>query len=397
MAKGERMKNPFKKRSNSNIGIVVGSSDDCICVPGYTSLDQCPEVLTGCRRIAELIGSITIYLMSNTEQGDVRIVNELSKMIDITPMPNMTRTTWVQSFVMTMLLQGRGNAIVLPHTRAGYLRSLEPISASRVSWEPIGWSDYNVFIDGRKYRPDDVLHFVYNPDPVYLWKGRGINVSLKDIANNLKQAEATKKGFLESKWKPSVIVKVDAMTEAFASPEGREKILDDYIKMDGAGKPWIIPGEQIDVETIKPLTLADLAISDTVEIDKRTVAAVLGIPPFLVGVGEYDKNAWNAFVQNTVRPIALSIAQEMTKKLIISPNWYLKFNTLSLMDWDLQTIADVYGGLSDRGFVTGNEVRDRIGMSPAEGLDEFRVLENYIPIDMTGMQKKLIQGDESDE
>ena len=397
MAKGERMKNPFKKRSNSNIGIVVGSSDDCICVPGYTSLDQCPEVLTGCRRIAELIGSITIYLMSNTEQGDVRIVNELSKMIDITPMPNMTRSTWVQAFVMTMLLQGRGNAIVLPHTRAGYLRSLEPISASRVSWEPVGWSDYNVFIDGRKYRPDDVLHFVYNPDPVYLWKGRGINVSLKDIANNLKQAEATKKGFLESKWKPSVIVKVDAMTEAFASPEGREKILDDYVKMDGAGKPWIIPGEQIDVETIKPLTLADLAISDTVEIDKRTVAAVLGIPPFLVGVGEYDKNAWNAFVQNTVRPIALSIAQEMTRKLIISPNWYLKFNTLSLMDWDLQTIAEVYGGLSDRGFVTGNEVRDRIGMSPAEGLDEFRVLENYIPIDMTGLQKKLIQGDESDE
>ena len=385
------MKLPFmQKRSNSNIGIVV-SNDDCICVPGYTSLDQCPEVLTGCRRIAELIGSITIYLMSNTEQGDVRIVNELSKMIDITPMPNMTRSTWVQSFVMTMLLQGRGNAIVLPHTRAGYLRSLEPISASRVSWEPIGWSDYNVFIDGRKYRPDDVLHFVYNPDPVYLWKGRGINVSLKDIANNLKQAEATKKGFLESKWKPSVIVKVDAMTDAFASPEGREKILDDYIKMDGAGKPWIIPGEQIDVETIKPLTLADLAISDTVEVDKRTVAAVLGVPPFLVGVGEYDKNAWNAFVQNTVKPIALSIAQEMTKKLIISPNWYLKFNTLSLMDWDLQTIAEVYGGLSDRGFVTGNEVRDRIGMSPAEGLDEFRVLENYIPVEMSGQQKKLIQ------
>ena len=389
------MKNPFKKRE-SQIGFILGSADDCICVPGYTSLDNCPEVLTGCRRIAELIGSITIYLMNNTEQGDVRIVNELSKMIDITPMPNMTRSTWVQSFVMTMLLRGRGNAIVLPHTRGGYLKRLEPISASRVSWEPIGYSDYNVFIDGRKYRPDDVLHFVYNPDPIYLWKGRGINVSLKDIANNLKQAEATKKSFLESKWKPSVIVKVDAMTENFASPEGRQKILDDYIKMDGDGKPWIIPGEQIDVETIKPLTLADLAISDTVEVDKRTVAAVLGVPPFLVGVGDYDKNAWNAFVQNTVRPIALSIAQEMTKKLIISPNWYLKFNTLSLMDWDLKTIADVFGGLSDRGFVTGNEVRDRIGMSPADGLDDFRILENYIPYDMSGQQKKLIQENDNE-
>lgn len=386
------MKLPWQARSKCpQIGLVVGTTEDSICVPGYTSLDKCPEVMTACRRIAELIGSITIHLMKNTDNGDVRIVNELSKMIDITPMPNMTRSTWVQAFVTTMLLQGRGNAIVLPHTRAGIIKRLEPISASRVSWEPIGWSDYNVFIDGRKYRPDDVLHFVYNPDPVYLWKGQGINVSLKDVANNLKQAAATKRGFLESKWKPSVIVKVDAMTDQFATPEGREKILNEYVKMDGAGKPWIIPGEQIDVQTIKPLTLADLAISDTVEVDKRTVASVLGIPPFVLGVGDYDKDAWNAFIQNTVRPIALQIAQEMTRKLIISPDWYLKFNTLSLMDWDLKTISEVFGGLSDRGFVTGNEVRDRIGMNPVDGLDEFRVLENYIPVDKSGLQKKLVQ------
>ena len=386
------MRLPWQARSKCpQIGLVVGTTEDSICVPGYTSLDKCPEVMTACRRIAELIGSITIHLMKNTDNGDVRIVNELSKMIDITPMPNMTRSTWVQSFVMTMLLQGRGNAIVLPHTRAGIIKRLEPIAASRVSWEPIGWSDYNVFIDGRRYRPDDVLHFVYNPDPLYLWKGQGVNVSLKDVANNLKQAEATKKGFLESKWKPSVIVKVDAMTDQFATPEGRNKILDEYVKMDGAGKPWIIPGEQIDVQTIKPLTLADLAISDTVEVDKRTVASVLGIPPFVLGVGDYNKDAWNAFIQNTVRPIALQIAQEMTRKLIISPDWYLKFNTLSLMDWDLKTISEVFGGLSDRGFVTGNEVRDRIGMNPVDGLDEFRVLENYIPVDKSGLQKKLVQ------
>ena len=388
----------FQKRDTSSaIGIVIGKEDDPICVPGYVSLDRNPEVMTACRRIAELIGSITIHLMSNTESGDVRIVNELSRMIDITPMPNMTRTTWMSSVVMTELLYGRGNAIVLPHTRGGYLKRLEPISAARVGFLPVGYSDYQVQIDGRTYRPDDVLHFVYNPDKYYMWKGQGVTVQLKDIADNLKQAEATKKGFLSSKWKPSVIIKVDAMSEMFDSPEGRDKILDEYIRMDGAGKPWIIPGEQISVETIKPLSLADLAISDTVEVDKRTVAAVLGVPPFLLGVGEYDQRAWNAFVQNTVRPIALGIAQEMTKKLILSPQWYLRFNTLSLMDWDLQTISSVYGALSDRGFVTGNEVRDRIGMSPAEGLDEFRVLENYIPYDMAGLQKKLIQGGNGDE
>ena len=386
----------IKKRSTSKVGIVV-SKEDTFCVPGYIPLDKCPEIMTGVRRIAELIGTMTIHLMNNTEQGDVRIVNELSRMIDINPMPNMTRSTWVQAFVTTLLLSGRGNAIVLPHTSRGLLRRLEPIAASRVSFNPIGWSDYEVYIDGRRYRPDDVLHFVYNPDPTYLWKGKGVNVSLADLARNLKQAEKTKEGFLASKWKPSVIIKVDAMTPQFATPEGRKQMLESYIESDGEGQPWIVPGEQIDIETIKPLTLADLAISDTVEVDKRTVAAVLGIPPFVLGVGEYNQKAWNAFVQNTIRPIALGIAQEMTRKLIVSPNWYLKFNTLSLMDWDIQTISEVFGKLSDRGFVTGNEVRDRIGMSPVEGLDEFRILENYIPYDMSGLQAKLIQKGDNDE
>lgn len=388
------MKNPFKKRSHGNIGIVLDAEHDSLCVPGYTSLDHNPEVMTACRRIAEIIGSMTIHLMANTENGDIRIVNELSKMIDITPMKNMTRSTWIEGIVMTMLLYGKGNAIVVPRTRAGYLKELRPISAGRVSFNAIGYDDYTVMVDGKSYRPDDVLHFVYNPDKTYLWKGQGVTISLRDIADNLKQAEATKKGFLESKWKPSVIIKVDAMTEAFASKEGRNKILEEYIEMDGAGKPFIIPNEQIEIETIKPLSLADLAISDTVEVDKRTVAAVLGVPPFLVGVGEYSAAAWNAFVQNTIRPIVLGIAQEMTKKLILSPEWYLRFNVQSLMDWDLKTISDVFGGLSDRGFITGNEVRDRIGMNPVDGLDEFRVLENYIPFDMAGLQKKLVQDGE---
>ena len=385
----------FMKRDKGKVAVVVQDQNDDICVPGYTSLDKNPEVMTACRRIAQVLGSIPIHLMNNTESGDERIVNELSRLIDINPMTNITRSQWIEFIVMTLLLYGEGNAIVRPKTRAGIIKYLEPIAGDRVTFNTIGYSDYQVLIDGRAYDPDEIIHFTFNPDKTYPWKGQGVRVALKTIADNLKQAEATKKGFLSSKWKPSIIVKVDALTDEFSDPKKRQKVLDDYVKNDNAGQPWIVPAEQFDIQTIKPLTLADLAISDSVEVDKRTVAAIYGVPPFLLGVGEYDKAAWNDFVAHTIAPIAIAIQQELTKKLIFKPEWYLKFNVLSLMDWDLKTIADVFGSLSDRGFITGNEVRDRIGMSPIEGLDEPRVLENYIPFDMASLQKKLVQeGDE---
>jgi HK97 family phage portal protein len=293
---------------------------------------------------------------------------------------------------MNLLLYGRGNSIVVPHTYKGLLQSLEPISANRVSFLSVGTRDYRVLIDGREKDPANLLHFRHNPDPFYLWQGRGLQVSLRDVANNLKQAAATEKGFLESKWKPSVIVKVDGMIEEFSSKEGRKKLLDQYVESSEAGEPWLIPADQFEVEQIRPLSLADLAIKDTVELDKRTVASIVGVPPFVLGVGEYNRDAWNSFIQNKVRPIVIGIQQEMTKKLIISPNWYLRFNILSLMDWDIQTIYSVFGGMSDKGLATGNEVRDKLGMSPRDGLDDLRILENYIPADMIGDQKKLAQG-----
>lgn len=375
------------------VGYVLGTDFDTLCCGEYTSLDHCPEIMTGVRRIAELIGSMTIYLMENTKNGDVRIINELSKKIDIYPIDTMTRSKWMEAIIMNLFLYGDGNSIVVPHTWNGILKSLEPIAASRVAFVPDGnsYRDYKVYIDGKPKSPGNVLHFVLNPDKYYLWKGRGLSISLRDLATNLKQASATERGFMESKWKPSIIVKVDAMIEEFSTPEGRQKILDDYVRSASVGEPWLIPGEQFQVEQIRPLSLADLAIVDTVELDKRAVASILGVPPFVLGVGEYNQKQWNNFIQTTIRPLCMSLAQEMTRKLIINDKWYLRFNTLNLMDWDVTSISQVFGVLYDRGIVTGNEVRDRLGYDPKDGLDELHVLENYINIDKIDDQKKLLQ------
>lgn len=385
----------FRKQKRSVV-FAQGSFFDEICTSGYTPLDKIPEVVACARKIAELIGSATIHLMSNTEGGDERIVNELSRVIDIEPMPNMTRPVWMEGIVMTMLLYGKGNAIVQPHTWNGFIQSLEPIAASRVGFEADGFRDYHVTIDGIPKDPRNVLHFVYNPDKNYLWRGTGITVALKDVLDNLVQARATEKAFMSSEYKPSVIIKVDSMVSDMADPEKRQKLIESYIKPQKKGEPWLVPAEQFDIEQVKPLTLGDLAINDSVTLDKKMVAALFGVPAWVVGVGEYKKDEWNAFIQTTVMAIAKSIAAELTKKLIINPRWYLTFNIWSLMDYDLKTVSDVLLSGADRGYVNGDEWRDRMHMNPA-GLKEFKLLENYIGYDYTNLQKKLIQPKEGEE
>lgn len=387
--KQKRAREPTQKRS---VAFVTNSGWETLECAGYTSLAHNPEVTTAVDTIARLIGSMTIHLMENTENGDIRVRNELSRKVDIDPNRYMTRSAFVQWIVKTMMLDGSGNAVVYPETRRGILRNLQPIPAAFASFIPDGFG-YKVVISGREYDPDNVLHFVLNPGSYYPWLGEGYRVALSDVANNLKQAAATEKGFMSSKWKPSIIVKVDSLTDEFSSKEGRKKLLEDYIETTEAGEPWMIPADQFSVEQVRPLTLSDLALADFVQLDKRTVAAILGVPPFVLGVGDFHREAWNNFISSTIMPIARAIEQELTRKLLVSPNWFFRFNVRSLYNYELRDMAQVADDQFVRGIMTGNEVRDWIGMPPLEGLNELVILENYIPRGMIGEQNKLNGGD----
>lgn len=389
MKKQKRAREPTRKRS---VAFVTNSGWETLECAGYTSLAHNPEITTAVDTIARLIGSMTIHLMENTENGDIRVRNELSRKVDIDPNRYMTRSAFVQWIIKTMMLDGNGNAVVYPETRRGILRNLQPIPAAFASFIPDGFG-YKVVISDREYDPDNVLHFVLNPGSYYPWLGEGYRVALSDVANNLKQAAATEKGFMSSKWKPSIIVKVDSLTDEFSSPEGRRKLLEDYVETTEAGEPWMIPADQFSVEQVRPLTLSDLALADFVQLDKRTVAAILGVPPFVLGVGDFHREAWNNFISSTIMPIARAIEQELTRKLLVSPNWFFRFNVRSLYNYELRDMAQVADDQFVRGIMTGNEVRDWIGMPPLEGLNELVILENYIPRGMIGEQNKLNGGD----
>ena len=309
----------------------------------------------------------------------------------------MNRSNFVQWIVRTMYLEGRGNAVVWPRTAGGTLQELVPVPAAYTAFVPEGlWDGYRVMINGAEFRSQDVLHFALNPGSYYPWKGDGYTLSLQDVANTLKQAAATEKGFMQSKWKPSLIVKVDALADEFSTKAGRQKLLEDYVEGAEAGQPWLIPAESFDVKDVKPLTLSDLALADFVELDKKTVAKILGVPAFVLGVGEFRREEWNNFVSTTIMPLCQILEQELTRKLIAEPDLHFMFNSRSLYNYDLRDLARVADDQYIRGIMTGNEVRNWIGLSPMEGLDELIILENFIPRGMVGDQSKLTGGNDNE-
>lgn len=369
---------PQMRSTSSGVFLCSDEAYRVLCGDGYKPLSSCPEVQMAVNAYADTIASMTIHLMQNTDKGDVRLKNELSRRMDIDPHPDMTRHQLIYDIVHTLLLEGEGNQVTIPIYWDGYLERLEPVAPSRVSiLPPQNGGRYRIMAGGVPMNPDEVLHFVRNPDPEAPYRGRGYTIGLRDVVKSIRQATATKQTLMENP-APSIIVKVDGLTEELQTPEGREKLSNQYLSRTENGRPWMIPADTLEVTQVKPLTLNDLAIKTNLELDKKSIASMLKVPGFMVGVGEFNAKEFDWFVSVPCMTVAKIIEQELTRKTLLSPDWYWKMNNRTLLNYDIERIVSVGKELVDRATMRRNELRDWLGMSPDPEMDDVLILENYL-------------------
>lgn len=380
------------------VGIVTQTDWDLLFAGGYVPLYSCPEVAMCVDAIADLVSNMTLRLMRNTDTGDVRVVNGLSRAIDIVPNAYQNRKAFVYNIVSTLLTVGNGNCVVVPRFDAdGNLLSLMPARPSSVMFDDLPDGGYKIRVGQTVYSPDEILHFAINPDPERPWIGRGRSVSLSSIVDCINQANATKTALQKSPV-PSIVMKVDGLTEDLSTRDGRQKMIDRFVDSNDRGVPWIIPAETMELQQIKPLTVSDLAIKENLELDIKRIAGIFRVPAFMVGVGDFNRDEYDNFITTTVMSIAQVIEQELTRKLLYSPDYHITFNPRSLHSYSITELVSAGKELVDRMAMRRNEWRDWLGLSPDEDMEELLALENYIPADRLGDQKKLKgEGDNGDE
>lgn len=380
------------------VGIVTQTDWDLLFSGGYVPLYSCPEVAMCVDAIADLVSNMTLRLMRNTDTGDVRVVNGLSRAIDIMPNAYQNRKAFVYNIVSTLLTVGNGNCVVVPRFDAdGNLLSLMPARPSSVMFDDLPDGGYKIRVGQTVYSPDEILHFAINPDPERPWIGRGRSVSLSSIVDCINQANATKTALQKSP-APSIVMKVDGLTEDLSTRDGRQKMIDRFVDSNDRGVPWIIPAETMELQQIKPLTVSDLAIKENLELDIKRIAGIYRVPAFMVGVGDFNRDEYDNFITTTVMSIAQVIEQELTRKLLYSPDYHITFNPRSLHSYSITELVSAGKELVDRMAMRRNEWRDWLGLSPDKDMEELLALENYIPADRLGDQKKLKgEGDNGDE
>jgi HK97 family phage portal protein len=351
---------------------------DCSCDFSKFKIENSPELFSAINVYGEIVSSLPIHLMQATPGRNVRVDNGLAKVLDIYPNPRQTRADFMYELVYTMLFHGF--CIVKPTWKENpnnsdswdWLDTVSVINPSRTSIQRDLDYRVTIYVDGKPVSNNEYL--IFTATNFFGWKSL-----LKDTAATLYQTLQTHKSMLEFPF-PPVIVRVPDYNKLLKSVDGKQKFEEMYLSGWKRGAPLLIPSEVVDVQTIKPTSINDLGLKDSVTIDRQTISGLTGVPDFLLsGAGDFSVLRFNNFVETCIQHVCTVISQEFTRGLIETRSYFFSFNITKLYNYTLQEKVQVIRLMANVGAITPNEIRGAFGYEflPDPIYDKPIMLENY--------------------
>jgi len=307
------------------------------------------------------------------KRGENKVEIDKHPALDLINRPNdfLTRIDFL--FSISLYLDLVGEAFFLIDKKANELWALEPDKMEVISDEKNFINQYK-YNGTQTFKSDQILHFK-EMNPVNQWRGASPLKSASETIDADNAAKLWNLKFFENGAKPSNILK----TKENLSRDAIETLKKQWSQFNenvrNAHKTAILPsGLEFESTTSqKEMDFVNLGNSA-----RDRILAILGVPKEIIGLVE-NTNRSNAeaseynFKKNTILPRLIKIAEKLTLDFLPvfdnSEGLYFEFDdpTPENIELELKKCQTLY----DIGAISPNEIREKFGMKPREGGNEF--------------------------
>lgn len=348
--------------------------------------ESLPAVMNAVAVIAEAVATMPCYLYRVNHHNGKEAREWLSNhpvdyLLNETPNDCQTAYQFKRTMMRHCLLNGNVYAVI-DWGRDGQPKALYPYAPGSVVPERIGERKYKYTITEpytgtvRTYLQDEILHLRYSTEDGFLGRSP-ITICPETLGLGLAQqrhgASVMKNGMMSS----GVIKTKDWLD----SVNGKKALdaLERYKGARNAGKTPIIEGgmeyEQLGMSNQDAEWLASRRFSI------EDIARMFNVSPIFLQ--DYSNSTYSnfseasrAFLTMTMRPWLTNFEQQIKNALLVAPNipgirYQVEFDSADLLRATPTDRYTTYERGIKNGIMSPNEAREREGLAPREGGDEF--------------------------
>lgn len=336
--------------------------------------------------LSETVSTLPCYLYKKDGETKSIVDNKLNSLIYEAPNGFQTATEFWAQQVTNICLRGNSYSYVV---RTGNDRVVEilplPVDAVSINIQAQNQITYTITL-GEKgntttmvAQPRDILHFkgmtldgIQGISPI-AYNGALLSNAIhsRNHANSVFTNGATPRGVLQ--------------TEGTLSDEAFENIKASWGASHGgtnnANRVAIL---EAGLE-FKPVSMspADVQLLESRKLSRSEIAGMYRVPPHLLGDLEratYSNISHQSldFYKGAISPWLTQFESRLNHTLLGTSTQCFKFDVTEFLRGDVETEVAAYKQLLECGVMSPNEVRNRLGMNPREGGDEYVSASNNL-------------------